>query len=80
MMKWAIIDNCGVDEFKKIFSSKEQALDEAENDWFHLSDFDKRTRVSYLVGLINVDDNGDYYEDDNGNIDGDIYDIAKEFK
>lgn len=80
MKIWAIIDNCGVDEYKEVFDSKEQALEAAEIGWNRLTDTDKKRRESYIVGLINVDDNGYYNEDENGNIDADIYEIAKEYK
>lgn len=79
-MKWAIIDNCGTDEYKELFDSKEQAIEAADIGWNGLTDTDKKRRDSYLVCLINVDENGDYNEDDNGNIDADIYEIAKEYK
>lgn len=79
MIKWAIIDNCGTDEYKEVFESKEQAIEAATSEWDRLTDTDKKRRESYLVGLINVDENGDYYEDENGNIDADVYEIAKEY-
>lgn len=80
MKKWCIIDNCGTDEFLTVFKNIEEALEAAENEWGRLTEHDKKRRESYIVGLVNVDENGNYLEDENGNVDADIYEIVKEYK
>lgn len=86
MKKWCIIDNMTSKralEEVTAFNSKEEALAEAEKEWNHLSISDKKSRDSYTVGLCNVEEYKPncwhYVEDENGNIDADIYEIAKEF-
>ena len=88
MKKWCIIDSAGSDEWIQAFDSKAEALAAAEAEWSHLSDHDKGRRSSYLVGLANVEPSSgflstgwSYAEDpETGEIDGDIYEVAKQFK
>ncbi len=53
-------------------------------EWERLTNIDKERRESYIVGLANVQeyekDKWQFAEDENGNIDSDIYEIAKEYK
>ncbi len=80
MKKWSIIDNCGTDEYLTVCEGREQAIEKADSEWNGFTAADKKRRKSYMVGLINVDENGDYYMEENGNIDADIYEVAKEYK
>lgn len=85
MKKWAIIDTREHEEDIVVFGSKEIAVVVADAMWnVEMTSHDRECRVSFIVGLINVelDDNGyyQYYEDEDGNIDSAIYDIAETFK
>jgi hypothetical protein len=80
MKKWAVIDSTGTDEFLTVCETKEDALKEADWVWDTMTDGDKKRRTSFIVGLINVDENGDYFENENGSIDADVYEIAKSYK
>ena len=87
MKKWCIIDSLifsrGLEEITA-FNSKEETLEAAQSEWDSLSDHDKKDRDSYIVGLCNVEEYKpgcwQYAEDESGNIDTDIYEIAKRFK
>lgn len=86
-LKWCVVDSMvtkrGIENLV-VFENKDTALRFAENEWDKLSDIDKRDRDYYVVGLCNVekDDKGEwmYFEDENGNVDADIYDVAKKYK
>lgn len=87
MKRWCIIDdmiNARGLENLTVFESKEQALENAEREWNLLDKQDKLDRNRYIVGLCNVekDESGcwNYAEDHEGNIDADIYEVAKDFK
>lgn len=85
MKKWAIIDRCEHEEFLTVCMNKGSAINLANHVWNHeLSNSDKKSRVSFVVGLVNVelDDNEEYqyFEDEHGNIDADIYETAKVYK
>lgn len=77
MKKWAIIESNGMDEWMKVYESKEKAIEIAENSWRRLTESEKK-KQTITVGLVNVDADGEYFEDENGNIDADIYEIALE--
>ena len=86
MKKWCIIDDSISKrslETLEVYESKEEALEEAEAQWDHMSEHDKKDRDSFTVGLCNVeqceDGSWQQVEDENGNVDADIYEIAKEF-
>lgn len=83
-LKWAIIDRCEHDEFLNVFAERELALSAADREWFFMTEHDKKQRVSFVVGLVNVelDDNGQYqyFEYEDGSIDSDIYEIAETYK
>ena len=85
MMRWAVIDSYGIDEYLTVCGSKADALREAENDWNHLTAAEKANRERFLVGLINVQicekaGFGGRFEYANieGRIDGDVYECAKD--
>ena len=87
MKKWCIVDNTiskRATEEIKAFDSKEEAINAAEIEWNLFSDHDKKDRDFYVVGLCNVEEYKpgcwQNAEDENGNIDADIYEIAKQFK
>lgn len=75
MKKWAVIESNGMDEWMKVYESKEEAIEVAENSWRRLTESEKK-KQTITVGLVNVDADDEYYEDENGNIDADIYEIA----
>ena len=75
MKKWAVIESNGMDEWMKVYESKEKAIEVAENNWQRLTQSEKK-KQTITVGLVNVDADGEYYEDEDGNIDADIYEIA----
>ncbi len=79
-LTWALIDNCGTEEWVTPAASKAEALQLAESDWNRLTSSDKKRRESYLVGLVNLDENGDYRLRDDGSGDGDIRVIARVWK
>lgn len=84
MKMWAIIERKEHEEFLLVFADKDLALSAADYCWNYMTEHDRKHCISFVVGLVNVesDDNGDYqyYEDENGNIDSDIYEIAETFK
>ena len=75
MKKWAVITGNGRDEFVEVYK-KEQAIREAKRAWESLTRFEKKTQT-IIAGIVNLDDNGNY-EEVNGQIDADIYEIAFE--
>jgi hypothetical protein len=77
MKKWAVIESDGMDEWMKVYESKEKAIEMAEDSWRRLTESVKK-KQTITVGLVNVDSEGEYFEDENGNIDADIYEIALE--
>ena len=79
MKKWCVIDQKENDEFLTVCESKEVALEQAGHDWDRMTDIDRKHRTCFFVGLCNVDESGNYFEDENGNIDADVYEIAKEW-
>lgn len=83
MKKWCIIDSKESLVSIEVFNSKEEALAEAEKEWNKLTSCDKKQRNSFMVALCNVQEYSphcwDYAEDENGNIDTDIYSIAKDY-
>lgn len=87
MKKWCIIDDMTTRrslEEVHAFDSKESALREAEAEWNSLTECDKQARDHYTVGLCNVEEYKPgcwtYAEDEQGNVDCDVYEIAKVFK
>lgn len=84
--KWCIINDMtskrALEELTA-FNSKEEALKEAEIEWKHLKDNDKKDKDRFTVGLCNVEEYKtgcwQYAEDETGNIDATVYEVAKEY-
>lgn len=76
MKKWAVIRaNDGMDEWMTPYNSKEEALNNAEKEWNHLTNSEKKHNT-ITVGVVNVNADGDYFEDECGNVDANIYEVA----
>lgn len=81
MKKWAVIETKkSGDEFVRPFRSREEAGKEADRDWYIMTKSDKESCSSYIVGLVNLDETGNFLELENGDLDSDIYEIAKKYK
>lgn len=89
MFRWAVIDEIqDGDEFITVCGSKADALREAERDWERLLPKERERRARFQVGLIHVaamerEVDGTrftYFTDHSGRIDGDVYEVAKNFK
>ena len=89
MFRWAVIDEIrDGDEYITVCGSKADALREAEKDWKHLLPKEQERRARFQVALIHVavmerEVDGTrftYFTDHNGRIDGDVYEVAKNFK
>lgn len=88
MMRWAIIDEIrDRDEFLTVCGSQADALREAETDWTHLTDREKKNRARFEVALIHVcltecDYDGSrfsYYVREDGSVDADVYEVSKDW-
>jgi hypothetical protein len=86
MKKWCIVDDCTSKrsfENLEICRNRDEAMIEAKKQWDYLSNLDRECRDAFIVGLCNVEEVKpgcwSYAEDENGNIDGNIYEIAKDF-
>lgn len=89
MMRWAVIDETHTDTFITVCGDKADALREGQSDWDHLTAWEKENDVVHFsVGLICVQLTEDHgkrsFEQallpDGIFADGDIYDVAKEWK
>lgn len=89
MFRWAVIDEIqDGDEFLTVCGSKADALREAQRDWEHLLPKERERRSRFEVGLIHVaameqavdGTRFTYYQDHRGHFDGDVYEVAKNFK
>lgn len=85
--KWCIIHDMSTRravESIEAYADKEEALREAEHEWNCLmTEGDKKDTDRYIVGLCNVEEyapNCWQYAEIEGNIDADIYEIAKVYK
>ena len=85
MFRWAVISSRGIDEWIDVYGSKADALREAEADWKHLTPTEQKSMERFMVGLIHVcyhpshDGKFDWIELSNGEIDGDVYECAKDY-
>lgn len=84
MLRWAVIDLTNTDEFMEPCNSLHEAITKAKSDWDLMTEHDKKRRVSFYVGLVNLDCDGKnwfYSSDEYGNIDADVrlipLDLAK---
>ena len=89
MMRWAVIDETHTDTFITVCGDKADALREGQTDWDHLTAWEKENDVVHFsVGLIRVQLTEDHGKrtfeqallEDGISADGDIYDVAKEWK
>ena len=84
MYRWAVISSYGTDEFLTVCGSKADALREAETQWSHMTEAEKTKAERFEVGLIHVqicdgNDGRFCYFDNNGEIDGDVHELAKDY-
>lgn len=83
MLRWALIEgieNSGiVEESLTVYASGRAAIEDADSTWNHTWQSDLDKTVTFYVGLFNVDENGDFYEDEDGNIDGDCRVVLKDW-
>ena len=88
MERWAVIDAAGMDEWLTVCGSKADALKEAARQWGTLTDSEKKDRLTFMVAKIHCqifegrphDGRFTWAELPDGSIDGDVYEIAKDFK
>lgn len=87
MKKWCVIDDATEKNMlceMYAYDTIEKALEEGQKRWDHMTEHDRNARDHFMVGLCNVEPGfhgtWDFVEDDNGNVDTDIYEIAKEWK
>lgn len=85
MFRWAVIDSDGFTEVLSVYGSKPEAIREAESIWNHFTDREKAKAERFEVGLIHVQlidariEKFTYFEDENGQIDSDVYEVAKDY-
>jgi len=87
MARWAVIRSSGLDEFIDVYGNKADALRAAEVEWKHLTASEKKKAETFMVGMVNVQICDEPMADsrfqqavlENGSIDADIYDVAKDF-
>jgi transcriptional regulator with XRE-family HTH domain len=84
MYRWAVISSYGTDEWLTVCGSKADALREAEGQWSHMTEAEKAKAERFEVGLIHVQicsdgENCFSYSESNGVVDGDVYELAKDF-
>lgn len=65
-MKYIIMDYTDGDCFTDEFDDKEEALQEAEEQWEHLTKCDQKCRTAfYVLGSVNPDEDApDHYDGD----------------
>ena len=66
MKRWVIFDNCTSSksaEFEEVLAveSKEEAEEIARLRWNGLSEHDQRCRDAFYVGLVEMDEDGDFW-------------------
>lgn len=66
------------------YDTLEEALEEGQKRWNHMTEHDRNNRDRFLVGLCDVEPGlcgvWDFAEDEDGNVNTDIYEIEKEWK
>ena len=87
MMRWALIDESEHEETLRVYGSKADAIRDAEVYWTHMTEKEKEREVRFQVGLVhatlaatNTGNAFTYHEDENGWIDADVYEVAKDWK
>lgn len=86
MMRWALITNDGIENLH-VYGAKADALREANIQWSRLTKEEREKLQRFEVSLVNVSlvlDEGfgrfSYQETDDGWIDSDPYEVAKNWK
>lgn len=77
-LTWAVFEQSETDEWITPCESKAKAIEEGEDLFNRLTSQEKKHRKVF-VGLANLDENGDSRELEDGTIDADIREIAKEW-
>ena len=77
-LKWCLIDGNATNEDVYVYDSKDEALENAEYRWKHMTDHDRKRTTTFAVVLLNID--GEDYAEIDGEIDADWYEVAKEYK
>lgn len=80
MKKWIVVDSCiskGSVEFHTPCDTKEEALALARREWNHLTDYGRKRRDAFFVGLYDWEQ-----DEDTGawGVTSDPYEIAEEWK
>lgn len=84
MMRWALINEDNRSEDLHVYGAKADAIRDAEIYWSHMTKAEQERTERFEVGLIHAALTGSgsfsYYEDENGLIDADVYEVAKSWK
>lgn len=67
MRKYVVVDSIkNGDDFTKYFDTEKEALDEAENEWLHLTKREQEKREMFFVGYcVDYDEEEGYSESGN---------------
>lgn len=62
MKKWFLIDDCTtssatINEIQLTASTKDEAIAEARNKWWKLSDYDRNRRDAYYICKVEMNEN-----------------------
>lgn len=77
MKKWAHISQRKADEFVRSYETKEKAIAAATYDWEMRSNYEKADKERHeVVAFVNLNEKDSWVELENGEIDGDWYDLA----
>lgn len=85
MWRWAVVDADSRGEYLYVFGSRPEAIREADMMWKHLTDREKSKLERFEVALIHVTltdsrhERWTYYGYENGVVDGDAYEVAKDY-
>lgn len=82
MLRWGVnyyTEKKGYGEFK-VYGCLADAIAQADYEWSHMTENERKDVNYFYVGLFNVDDRGDWAEKDNGEIDCDPRTVAKDWK
>nr|DAE83991.1 MAG TPA: hypothetical protein [Bacteriophage sp.] len=86
-LKWCVVEDFSTTKMTEaliVCDSKEDALKEAKYRWEHLTEQEKKSCDSFAVVLCNVNESqfgGEHWaEDEQGNVDSDWYEVAKQYK
>ena len=77
-LTWAVFEQSETDEWITPCESKAKAIEEGEDLFNRLTSQEKKHRKVF-VGLANLDENGDSRELEDGTIDADVREVAKEW-